>query len=334
MEPVTVKGRSYSYSQTIGKGSPGGPGFRQPVDIAIAGNLVYGLSRGTEGEPCGRISVFTKNEEYLGQFANSGNSDGQFIWGSSVAVDKDGLVYLADEWLNRITVFNGQAELNGMDIEQANFIKKWGISGSLPGQINGPSGIALDNDGNLYITEELNHRVSKFTTDGEFISCWGSQGSSMDQFDHPWGITIDNNNNIYVADWKNHRIQKFTGTGEYISTIGTPGNSSGELNMPSDVAVDKDGDIYVTDWWNSKLEVYDKDGHHITTFFGDAENLSKWAAEALAVNPDIKALYDKANKALIKYFFRPTAVEVDEDNRIWVVDGMRWRIQIYQKTLS
>ena len=116
----------------------------------------------------------------------------------------------------------------------------------------------------------------------------------MDQFDHPWGITIDNNNNIYVADWKNHRIQKFTDTGEYISTIGTPGNSSGELNMPSDVAVDKDGDIYVTDWWNSKLEVYDKDGDHITTFFGNAENLSKWATEALAVNPDIKALYDKA----------------------------------------
>ena len=44
MDAIKVKGREYTYSQTIGRGSAGGNGFSEPVDIAIDGNVVYGLS--------------------------------------------------------------------------------------------------------------------------------------------------------------------------------------------------------------------------------------------------------------------------------------------------
>ena len=338
MDAIKIKGREYTYSQTIGRGASGGPGFRLPMDIARDGEVVYVLNRGSEGAATGRVTVFNTSEEFIGQFSSYGYEDGQFVWGSSIVVDKNGFVYLADEWLHRISIFNGRADFANADnpandVGQENFIKHWGVQGINPGELNGPAGMAFDKEDNLYITEEFNHRVSKFTKDGEFLFCWGKQGTGDGEFNHPWGITIDSNDDVYVVDWKNDRVQKFTSSGEYIATFGSSGDKAGELHMPSDVAVDKEGDVYITDWWNNKVEVYDSSGIHLTTFYGDAVKLSKWAYEALAVNPDIKALHDKANKELERYFLQPTAVEVDSDGRIWVVDCMRWRIQIYQKTL-
>ena len=71
------------------------------------------------------------------------------------------------------------------------------------------------------ITEELNHRVSKFTKDGRYIYRAGeAKGTEEGEFNHPWGIAIGRScGDVYVADWHNDRIQKFS----------SDGNVSGEL---------------------------------------------------------------------------------------------------------
>ena len=174
--------------------------------------------------------------------------------------------------------------------------------------------------------------MSKFTKDGEFLNSWGMPGSGQGQFDGPWGISIDMHGNVYVADWKNDRIQKFTSDGEFMTFIGNPGNSHGCLHLPSDVAVDADGDIYVADWWNNKVEIFDPTGIHLDTLVGNSTKLSQWAIDYLEVNSEDKEARELVKNPEVEYLFEmPIAIETDCEGRIFVVDEIRFRIQIYQK---
>src|SRR5437867_2497324 len=114
-------------------------------------------------------------------------------------------------------------------------------AGSGDGEFDGPSGIAIDQQDMLYIVDSRNHRVQKFTKDGEFLSQWGSLGSAEGQFNSPWGLTVDQEGDVYVADHKNHRVQKFTADGTFVTQFGRYGTGKGQLNRPTDVAVDPDG---------------------------------------------------------------------------------------------
>jgi|KNS7250_BmetaT_FD_contig_101_20778_length_2518_multi_4_in_0_out_0_1 DNA-binding beta-propeller fold protein YncE len=324
MQTVHVRGRTYNYAYTIGRQGAGGNGFSWVHDIALDHNQnLYVVCRGDEFQPAQRITVCTLEEEFVREIVyGAGYDDGQFLWPTSVAVDKAGNVYVSDEWLNRITVFDSDGK----------FVSKWGQAGSAEGQLGGPAGIIFDKDENLYITENRNNRVQKFTKDGQFLSSWGSEGSGSGQFNQPWGITIDGDGDVYVADWHNHRVQKFSPDGAHMMTIGTPGDEQGQLRFPADVAVDRDGDIYVTNWWSSTVEVFDSSGDNITTFIGNSENLSKWAQESLDANPDmVKARLRVPSLEPEWRFTRPTGIVVDNQGRILVGDGQRHRVQIYQK---
>ena len=334
MHAIKTNDRIFRYSHTIGSQSPGGPGFRYPVDLALTkDDIIYVVNRGHDGEEAHRVSVLTTDSEYIGQFGSNGKADGQFIWPVAIAIDKNGLVYLADEWLNRISVYDYNVDFGGLDFEQKNFLFKWGLAGSTEGHISAPAGLAFDSNDNLYISEGDNHRVSKFTKSGKFLMTFGAKGSSPGQFNTPWGITIDDKGFIYVADWGNDRVQKFTSEGDYVMEFGIPGDVPGRLRLPSSLAVDRDGDVYITDWWNNKVEVYAKDGSHLSTLIGHAEEVSKWGKAYLENNPS-----DIANRNLVtdfepEYrFMMPSSVAVNDQGYVFVVDSIRFRIQVYQKT--
>jgi DNA-binding beta-propeller fold protein YncE len=100
--------RTFTYSHSVGRNEFGGTGFRNPVDLALGDNdVVYVANRSYENRPDGvRISICTLNENLIGEFGSYGEGDGQFIWPTSVAVDGDGKVYVADDWLHRISIFD------------------------------------------------------------------------------------------------------------------------------------------------------------------------------------------------------------------------------------
>jgi DNA-binding beta-propeller fold protein YncE len=325
-------GITFQYSHTIGRGEFSGPGFRNPVAMARGeDDTMYVVNRSYEYRPDGkRITICTVDEEYIGEFARGvhtageteeNENDGSLIWPTSVAIDKDGNVYVADEWLNRISMFT----------QDGDWIGKWGVKGSGDGEINGPSGMAFDADNNLLIVDSQNHRVQKFTKDGQYISQWGREGTGDGELGLPWGIAIDNDGAVFVADWRNDRIQKFSADGQFLLKIGGPGQGRGELNRPTSVDIDTDGLIYVADWGNDRMQVFDREGDSVAVITGDA-TISKWGKDKLDANSEMWQEREIAQGIeREKNFWGPVAVEVDDEGRIFVVESCRQRIQVYRK---
>ena len=332
MEATTVRGRKFNFSHTLGNLTI----FRYPVNLGLdADNNLYVVNRGHDGDWIFGVNKITLDENQIGKFGGEGETDGRFVWPTAIVVDSRGLAYVTDEWLNRVSIFDTTVDFNGEDIEEKNFLRKWGVGGSDPGQLGAPAGLALDANEDLYITEQGNHRVSRFTRDGEFLMTFGGPGSAPGQFHKPWGITVDSEGNVYVADWGNDRVQKFTPQGEFLTTIGEPGSGPGRLHRPSDVAVDSDGDVYVTDWGQNKVEVYDSSGESLITLYGDHEKLSPRSVEYLDLNTvDYEKRQLVTNFEPERYFDSPTAVEVDREGRIIIADNIRLRLQVYRKEME
>src|SRR5947199_426896 len=81
-------------------------------------------------------------------------------------------------------------------IPAPSYITQWGESGSGPGQLLYPRGIAVGPNGNVYVTDHGNNRVQVFTSNGDFVTQWGSYGSGNGQFFSPWGIAVDGDGNV------------------------------------------------------------------------------------------------------------------------------------------
>ncbi len=118
-----------------------------------------------------------------------------------LAVDPQGNVYTVNAAENQIEKYDSQGH----------FITKWGGKGNSEGQFADLEGIAVDAQGNVYASDNLNnYRVEKFDSNGKFLGQWGGWGTGDGQFDHNWRIAIDSQNNIYVTDdGINDSIQKF-----------------------------------------------------------------------------------------------------------------------------
>ena len=336
--------RSYHYDRTVGRAEFAGTGFRLPMDMALSPDgRIYVVSRGSDfRSESVRVTMLNLDEDYIGEFSQGGEGDGEMVWPSSIALDSRQNVYVADDWLHRISIFDKDGE----------FLGKWGVAGSRDGQISKPSGIRFDKEDNLFVVDAGNDRVQKFTKDGKLLAKWGESGSGDGQFNMPWGLTIDDRGDVYVADWRNDRIQKFTADGQFLASMGASGGDihrdplvgtgfrvpidpplppGGGFNRPTGLAVDKDGDIYVADWGNDRVQVLAPDGRHITTFTGDA-GMSKWGAEKLYSNPDMVRQHDLClDMEPWRRLWAPIAVAVDDEGRIIIVDSYRNRLQVYQK---
>ena len=342
-----VKGRVYNYSHCLG-GSSGDRGFFAPVDFAV----------GNEG----RIYVVNTGFEFYPQYVGitACNLDSEIFWSDrgytfggnresampkSIEVDEDENVYVSDEFNNQIYILNrdgeyvgswGSKEVDaGASVDATGrplhlYLRKYMGGNTGDGQLNGPSGLAFDPDGHLLVVDGHNHRVQKFTKDGQYISQFGSFGSEEGEFNMPWGITVDSEGNIFVADWRNNRVQKLSPEGRHLATIGGPG-SEGELSFPAGVAVDKDGDIYVADWGNNLLRVYEADGSFITNFVGDAWEVSQWAAGRISADPLIQKKRRLVDLTPTWRFWRPVAVNVDNEGRVMALEALHHRLQVYHK---
>jgi len=333
-----ASGRVFDFSHAVGRGAISGLGFRMAVALAAGDDdVLYVLNRGWEqvtnvpwnrthtGIRVTKLTLGTQpgDEEIVSEFSRAGDAPGQLIWPAGMALDREENVYITDEWLNRISIFD----------KDGNFLRHWGSGGSDPGTFNGPSGIAIDHQNVLYIVDSRNHRVQKFTKAGELVSTWGSLGSAAGQFNAPWGITLDLDGDVYVADHQNHRVQRFTSDGEFITQFGSYGAGKGQLNRPADVAVDPDGDVYVCDWANHRVQVFDPEGAFVTSLLGDAQELSKWAKMTLEASPDGMRRRREVRSLEREWRFAfPTALLFDAKlSRLVVSDTQRNRLQIYNK---
>ncbi|EEF63094.1 NHL repeat containing protein [Pedosphaera parvula] len=219
-------------------------------------------------------------------YAGKGSADGvggsaQLFGPQGVAVDGAGNVYVADTGNNIIRVVTA----SGLCRTLAGTA---GVQGSADGMgaqasFNQPSGIALDSDGNIYVSDYGSSTIRKVTQSGQVTTLAGMTGvtGSVNNtgtnalFFHPMGLAVDNATNLYVADYGNHLIRKITPS-NVVSTLagvtGVPGSADGlggQFNEPEAVAVDQAGNVYVADTGNAAIRMI-MPGGSVTTLAGAA----------------------------------------------------------------
>ncbi len=134
-------------------------------------------------------------------------------------------------------------------------------------QFSSPQGVAVDAQGNVYVSDAFNNAIRKITPGGVVttiagtgIAGYNDGPAATAQFYAPQGLTVDAQGNVFVADYGNNLIRKITPAG-VVSTLagnGTAGYVNGagnvaEFSGPSGVAVDASGNLYVADHNNNLI---------------------------------------------------------------------------------
>jgi sugar lactone lactonase YvrE len=197
-----------------------------------------------------------------------------------VAVDGAGNVYVADNGnsaIRRVTASGAVTTLAG------NGANGSGDGTGAAASFYGPTGVALDASGNLYVADNGNNKIRKIAPNGVVTTLAGSasgapgsvdgQGTAA-AFRGPYGIAVDGSGNVIVGDAGNNKIRKVTPAGA-VTTIagsGTAGSLDGTgtgatFNFPTGIAVDGAGNIFVVDTSNRKIRKVAPDGS-VTTVAG------------------------------------------------------------------
>jgi len=180
------------------------------------------------------------------------------------------------------------------------YVLQWGVPGAAAGEFDRPSDVAVDADGDVYVTDTGNQRVQKFSGDGTFIGQWGGAGQGDGQFSQPRGISVDAAGSVYVADYYNYRIQKFTRNGVFVQKWSTNLN----YHAPASIDIDANGFVYVTG------------SNWIQKFAPSGQYLTEWAK----TGPDLGQLNS------------PADVAVNRAGNVYIADTNNHRVQKFDNT--
>ena len=127
------------------------------------------------------------------------------------------------------------------------------------------TGIAVDNNGYLYVADRDLHLILKFTLNGMPISIIGSEGTADGQFRSPYGLLLTQSQELFVCDFSNHRIQVFKDD-QFLYCFGCQGSEPGTFNYPIDLTMNNSEDqLYVTDC-SHKIQVFTAQGQFLKVF--------------------------------------------------------------------
>lgn len=299
--------------------------LEKPVDLAVNSNGdVFILDAGS----C-QVYAFTNDNRFWVSFGREGTGPAKFIEPVAIDIDDEDRIYVLDQLTKNVHVFGkdfryrkkfkirGSQELQDMavflnklyvlDREKGkvfvqNIFKKkgkdkFGQLGTGHGKFSDATGIAVDNQGIVYIADGKNYSIQKFTSKGKFLGKlkdeqiskavslavnnkdnvyildnknrvfqeldmqgWALNSTELKaKKSSPVVITVDFHENIYVLDNKNCKIQKFSPEGELLFSFG----SKKQFRSAVDICVDKKENIYVLDTKGYTVEQFDNKGKHI-----------------------------------------------------------------------
>ncbi|QUC65703.1 6-bladed beta-propeller [Nitrosopumilus sp. K4] len=233
---------------------------------------------------------------------------------------------------------------NSYALGDYDFLTSWGSFGIVQeGQFSHPQYLAVDSQGNVYVTDLGNKRVQKFSSTGEFQTMWGNSGKLPGEFHYPSGIAVDENS-VFVADRDLNRIQKFDHDGNFVSEWGTKGIYEGQFLFPNGIVVSNNF-VYVVDTGNQRIQKFTTDGEFVSSFgssgIGEGQFLT-----ALGIDVDDEGniyVSDRGNGKIEKfdsdgnhikslqyyganYVFSPEGIVLDSNNEIFVINSATDRI--------
>ena len=153
---------------------------------------------------------------------------------------------------------------------QFRHVLSFGQRGSSIGMLYGPYGAAVNERDEIAVTDNNNHRVQVFSSDGTYLRYFGRKGDKQGALNWPAVIAFDKDSRSIVVDSLNHRVQLFNEQGEYLSQFGGKGNLDHQLKSPLGLSVDRNGNIIVADPGNKIIKTFSPSGQFLHTL-GEGE---------------------------------------------------------------
>lgn len=312
----------YQYERTIGRP----PSIGEPITLAVdADETVYVADR-TNAQI---IAISASGT--MRQLPNTGRLKRP----TAVAVLPDKTLFVVDEADGgRVVTYDVQGSAK----------KSSALSGA-----GGPSGVAVDAQQNVYISDQFRNVVNKYSPAGALISTLGRTGDEAGSFRGPRGLAIDRSGNLYVADEYNNRIQKFSSDGKLLGTSSpqTLGVTISEGLGPMSVAVDSKGGIWVaahTNFQVYKLSPTFQLEVRLDSFGRRPGELAGPVAVAVDLKDNVYVLdrsrrvqkFSSSGEYISKYEFPPAAlgelsapigVVADAGGNLYVADDANFRVQ-------
>ncbi len=211
----------------------------------------------------------------------------------ALAIDKENrLLYVSDVNLDQILVY---------DADSLKLKRKMGTAGknhalTTPGDFAKPSGLAVDQDGNLYVCDTLNDRIEVFDADGKFISTYGKNGDGPGYFARPKGIAIDGDGHIWVADGMQDRVQVFNQQWQLLITFGGHGLLPGQFQGLVQVTIDKNNRVFTSEIYPGRVQQF----RYVTDAEADAlkkEREQQLEKKAGAAQKEVAPIYPSTSQA-------------------------------------
>ena len=169
------------------------------------------------------------------------------------------------------------------------------------GQSIAPTGVAVDGNDVIWVTDLHAHRIVGLTVEGEVVGMIDDGGSHPGQLFIVRAVDFDANDYFYVADAGNYRVQVLDSNGTYVRHWGKKGEDLGQFQSLGGIAVDASGNVFVSD----------RNLHRIQRFSNEGEPLNAWGSKG-----------DGDGQ-----FNEPREIEIDADGNVWVADFGNYRIQ-------
>lgn len=280
-----------------------------------------------------RLLKYNIQGQLITTWGRFGDNPGEFDKPSAVAVDASGNVYVLDSGNSRIQKFDG----NGT------FLLSWGSQGNGAGEFQfltaSSTDIALDAEGNVFVTDYGNNRVQIFSDTGSYLGVISGGCPDICVFDfivdggaveqtcrecllfRPSGLAFDALGNLYVSNqgvdaseafdsFRRDNIVKFSPSGDFLYSFGGAGDGDGELMNPSGMTFDKDNHLFVADSGNHRIQVFSIDGIWIDSFgtkgLGDGE--FNTPSDIVFASDDILFIADRENNRIEKFHKNKTHI--------------------------
>ena len=275
--------------------------FNAPQGVAVdTAGFVYVADTGNSTirkiSSSGVVSTLAGVAGYPNPFDGIG-TNAQFNHPQALAIDSAGQIYVADTWnytVRKITADGTVTTLAG----------RAGYSGSVDGatnraRFNGPTGIAVDNTGTVFVTEFWSHTIRQISASGAVTTIVGKAGSWGDsdgvndtaRFFQPTAIVTAGGGNLFVLDSGNQTLRQLTlnDTNWNVSTVagisGVAGNidgngSSAQLFFAVGLAIDSNGLLYLADTGNNTIRISSLVPPRIHADGGDGAVSLSWRTSA------------------------------------------------------
>lgn len=176
---------------------------------------------------------------------------------SAVAINSKGEVLVFRRFDPPINVFKASGE----------FVRSFG-----KGLFKSPHGLRVDAEDNVWVTDNADHTVVKFDSEGKVILKLGERGkpgNDETHFNKPTDVAVAGNGDFFVSDgYGNSRVVKFNRDGKFLLSWGKKGKGEGEFDIPHAVRIDSKGEVYVADRENKRVQVFTQEGKFIRQFGG------------------------------------------------------------------